>query len=742
MLSTVSTTEILQTISATYADPHRILGMHQVSTGGVDKLFVRALIPTATKIAALDPATGQRWELSKIHADGFFEGEVTERDKWFRYQLDILFENDESFTCYDPYSFTPVLSDLDLFLLGQGTHYQAASKMGANVMCVDGVDGVLFAVWAPNAARCSVVGSFNNYDGRRHTMRLRQNSGIWELFIPGLKQYDRYKFEIKTRAGVLLQKSDPFAKFCELRPSTNSLVYDLSKYTWADGAWLDSRNSSHPLSGPINIYELSLSSWKKNEVDGGFMTYGQLAHELVPYVVDMGYTHIELMPVMEHPFDGSWGYQVTGYYAPTSRHGNPDEFKYFVDYCHRHNIGVILDWVPAHFPKDAHGLEKFDGSALYEHEDPRQGEHPDWGTLVFNYGRQEVKNFLIANALFWIEEYHIDGLRVDAVASMLHLNYSKNDGAWIANRYGGNIDLDAVEFIKHMNSVVLGAHPNVLMIAEESTSYEGVSRPVAHDGLGFSLKWNMGWMNDFLTYMSRDPLYRRYHHTFLTFGMMYAFTENFILVLSHDEVVHGKKSLLSKMPGDMWQKFANLKAAFGFMYGHPGKKLLFMGGEFGQFIEWDERRPLDWFLLEYEHHRQMLDFTRDLNHLYRQERACWYDDFAAPGFSWIDPDDHSRSIVSFARFTDNDDETLIFVINFTPNPVEDHRVGLHHVADYIEILNSDHPKYGGSGVINTEVLRCDEILCNGMQYSVGLRLPPLGVTVLKAIENGKLKIEN
>ena len=732
MLSTVSMTNILQITGATHSDPHQILGMHEVEVGGKEKLFVRVFVPDAQRISVLDPNTYEKWRLEKIHADGFYEGEITGRSKWFRYMLEAEFLNNEQFLYHDPYSFPLVLTDFDMFLFGQGTHYEAAYKLGANVTTVDGIEGVLFALWAPNAARCSVIGNFNNYDGRRHVMRLRQSSGIWELFVPDLKQYDRYKFEIKTRDGVLLQKSDPYAKFSELRPSTNSLVFDIRNYKWNDNDWIDSRNKHHPLNGPINIYEVNLGSWKKTP-SGEFMTYVDLAHELVDYVVKMGYTHIELMPVSEFPYDGSWGYQVTGYYAPTSRFGNPDEFKYFVDHCHKHNIGVILDWVPAHFPKDAHGLEKFDGTALYEHEDPRQGEHPDWGTLVFNFGRQEVKNFLIANALFWIEEYHIDGLRVDAVASMLYLNYSKNDGSWVSNRYGGNMNLDAIEFIKHMNSVILGRYPHVLMVAEESTSYEGVSRHVDNGGLGFNLKWNMGWMNDFLAYMSREPIYRRYHHTFLTFGMMYAYSENFVLVLSHDEVVHGKKSLLSKMPGDIWQKFANLRVALGFMYGHPGKKLLFMGGEFGQFIEWNEKRPLDWFLLEYDHHNQMQTFTHDLNHLYKNERAMWFDDFAERGFSWIDVNDHSRSVISFARFSDNPDETLIFICNFTPNPIEDHRIGLHHVSDYIEILNSDDAKYSGSGVVNTEVLRYQEILCNDRQYSVGLRLPPLGVVVLKAV---------
>ena len=732
MNPTLSATEILQIIGATYADPHQLLGMHNVTIKGKTKQFVRVFIAGASNIKVLKPNSQKEWVLQKIHNEGFFEGEVDTENKWFRYELDITLENGINYTTYDPYTFAPVIQNLDIHLFAQGTHYKIFEKLGANTMTIDGIAGVLFAVWAPNAARVSVIGSFNNYDGRRHAMRLLENSGIWEIFIPGLQNYDRYKFEIKTSNGILLQKSDPYAKFAELRPSTNSLVYDISQYNWDDSKWYEKQKTTHPLSGPINIYELSLGSWKKTPNDN-FMTYTQLAHELVPYVKDMGYTHIELMAILEHPYDGSWGYQVTGYYAPTSRYGNPEEFKYFVDYCHKNGIGVLLDWIPAHFPKDAHGLEKFDGSGLYEHEDPRQGEHHDWGTLIFNYGRNEVKNFLLSNAIFWIEEYHIDGLRVDAVASMLHLDYSKNKSDWIPNKYGGNYNLEAIEFIKHMNSIISQKHPNVLMIAEESTSYAGVSHSLEQNGLGFSLKWNMGWMNDFLSYMSMDQAYRRYHHNHLTFGMMYAYSENFVLVLSHDEVVHGKKSLLSKMPGDLWQMFANLRVAFGFMYGHPGKKLLFMGGEFGQFIEWNEKQPLDWFLLDFEHHRQMQSFTKDLNHLYKAEKAFWFDDFSEKGFNWIDCDDYLRSIVAFARKTNNLDETLIFACNFTSNPIEDHRLGLDYVCNYIEIFNSDHPKYGGSGVINTEILIPQEILCNGRKYSIGLRLPPLGVTILKPV---------
>ncbi|MCL2350553.1 MAG: 1,4-alpha-glucan branching protein GlgB [Defluviitaleaceae bacterium] len=731
---TATCTEVLQIIHAEYADPHRVLGMHATPHG----LFARVFVPDAVSVHVLCQATSECWPLTQIHEDGFFEGEITGHDEWFLYQLEIDFGGDNLHVGYDPYSFAPILTEYDMHLFATGTHYNLAEKLGANPMVAAGVAGVNFAVWAPNAARVSVVGEFNNYDGRRHPMRLRPDGGIWELFIPGLATYDTYKFEIKTPRNEIFQKTDPFAKFNQMRPSTNSLVYDLKGFEWEDENWLKKRDSAHPLSGPINIYEVNLSSWKKGEYlpdsDSDFLTYREIAHELVDYALEMGYTHLELMPITEYPYDPSWGYQVTGYYAATSRFGNPHDFKYFVNHCHKNGIGVILDWVPAHFPKDAHGLAHFDGTALFEHQDPRQAEHPDWGTLVFNYSRKEVKNFLIASALFWIEEYHIDGLRVDAVASMLHLDYSKYDdaGGWVANEYGGNINLGAQEFIKHMNSIMKEKHPNVLMIAEESTSFAGVTRPVADDGLGFSLKWNMGWMNDFLKYMELDPIHRAHHHTLLTFAMMYNHTENFILVLSHDEVVHGKKSLLNKMPGDLWQKCANLRAALGFMYGHPGKKLLFMGSEFGQFIEWDEKRPLDWFLLEYDHHQQIQNFVKDLNHLYKKERTFWFDDFGERGFKWIDADDAARSIASFARFTDKPDETIIIICNFTPNPIEEHRIGLHHPTTYIEILNSDHPKYGGSGVINTAPLKPEKITSNHMEYSIGLRLPPLGVVILKA----------
>jgi len=729
MIFTATTTEILQIVNAEYADPHRILGMHIVQS----KLYVRAFVPHCAAVSAFDPATGEKWTLMRVHDAGFFEGCITGRNTWFCYQLVIDHDgtNNNVHIIRDPYSFAPVLTDYDMHLWANGTHYEIVNKLGANFMTSDGVEGVNFAVWAPNAARVSVIGDFNNYDGHRHPMRLRPQCGIWELFIPQIPQYDAYKFEIKTQNGEILQKSDPFAKFNQLRPSTNSLIYDVDGFEWSSP-----RRDRHcpPANAPLNIYEVHLGSWQKPENGGkdDFLTYNELAHQLVDYVLKMGYTHIELLPISEHPFDPSWGYQVTGFFAPTSRFGNPHEFKYFVNHCHKHGIGVILDWVPAHFPKDAHGLAGFDGTALFEHADPRQAEHPDWGTLVFNYGRKEVSNFLIASALFWLEEYRIDGLRVDAVASMLYLDYSKEEsGFWVANEHGGNVNLAALEFIKHLNSIVAEKFPHALMIAEESTTFPNVTKPVADGGLGFTLKWNLGWMNDFLKYMSLDPIHRAHHHNLLTFAMMYHHTENFILVLSHDEVVHGKKSLLDKMPGDLWQKCANLRAALGFLYAHPGKKLLFMGGEFGQFIEWDEKRPLDWFLLEHNHHRQIQDFARDLNHIYFTEPALWERDFEEGGFTWIDADDNSRSVISFARFAKNPADTLIVVINFTPNPIEEHRVGLHHISAYHEIINSDDKKYGGSGTTNPNIIKPENITSNHISHSIKLRLPPLGVVILK-----------
>lgn len=617
-------------------------------------------------------------------------------------------------------------------MFGEGNHYKIFDKLGAHPLQIKNVSGVNFAVWAPNAKRVSVIGDFNNWDGRQNPMRARKNSGVWELFIPGLKNFDKYKFEIKTQENYILKKSDPYGNFAQLRPDNASVIFDINKYKWNDATWRSLRTKNPPTSGPINIYEVHLGSWKRIvEEDNRFLTYREFADEIVPYIKKMNYTHIELMPIAEHPFDGSWGYQVTGYYAVTSRYGTPEDFMYLVDKCHQNNIGVILDWVPAHFPKDEHGLARFDGTALYEHSDPRMGEHPDWGTLIFNYGRCEVKNFLIANALFWIEKFHIDGLRVDAVASMIYLDYSKKEGQWLPNKFGGNENLDAIEFMKHMNSVICGKYPEILMIAEESTAWPGVSRPVEQNGLGFNLKWNMGWMNDFLTYMQKDPIHRKFHHNNLTFSMIYAYTENFILVLSHDEVVHGKGSLISKMPGDLWQKFANLRVAFGFMIGHPGKKLSFMGNEFAQFDEWNENKSLDWHLLNFESHEKFQTYIKDLNEIYCNEKTLSYDDFTNNGFEWIDCNDSDRSVVSFMRKGKNPNDIIIFVCNFTPVPLLTHRIGVPFPGIYKEILNSDDLKYGGGGIVNSNIIQSEKIEWNWRQNSIGLKIPPLGVSIIK-----------
>ncbi len=732
MVTTTNLPELNQLVNAEHSDPHHILGMHPIVRRKKIQLVVRVFIPQARSITVVDAQdSALTYPASKTHLSGFFEAIIIDREP-FPYILDIEGHDGVRWTTADPYSFSPFITDMDMHLFGEGTHYQIFDKLGAHVKTIDGVQGVAFAVWAPNAVRVSVIGSFNSWDGRRNPMRLLGASGIWELFVPGVCIRDQYKFEIKTRDGALLEKSDPYGFFAELRPSHSSLVFDINRYAWQDEEWMASREKHDPMDGPVNIYEVHLGAWKRVLGDGNrFMSYLELTEQLIPYVKDMGYTHIELMPVEEHPFDGSWGYQVTGYYAPTSRYGSPDEFMAFVDACHQNGIGVILDWVPAHFPKDAHGLARFDGTALYEHQDPRQGEHPDWGTYIFNYGRKEVKNFLIANALFWLEKYHIDGLRVDAVASMLYLDYGKSHGQWIPNIYGGNQNLDAVEFIKHMNSVILGRMPHVMMIAEESTSWAGVSAPAEQGGLGFNLKWNMGWMNDMLSYMAKDPIYRKHHHNQLTFSIMYAYSERFVLVLSHDEVVHEKGSLLNKMPGDYWQKFANLRLFYGFMMGHPGKKLLFMGGELGQFSEWSEARALDWFLLDYEKHEKLQKYVQALNAFYTTDVPLWHNDFQGGGFDWIDCNNAEQSLVSFFRKGPEAHHITVFVCNFTPVVYHDYRVGVPLAGTYTEVLNSDDTSFGGSGVINPAPIKSEPIVMHSRGDSITLSIPPLGVSVLK-----------
>jgi len=735
----------MQIIDGEHANPHHVLGMHDVKNGHDENTVIRVFNPSAVGVEAYNPQNPNEYnKLEIVHQAGFFVISLS-KQQHFAYMLKFTGRDGQVWESYDPYSFAPQISEMDLHLFANGTHYEIFNKLGATVQNINGVDGVLFAVWAPNARRISVVGDFNGWNGLQNPMRRLGNSGVWELFVPGLKNYDKYKFEIKTLSGTFLQKSDPYAFFAELRPGTASMVYNIEGYEWNDSKWLASRKKKNPLDGPMNVYELHAGSWKRDDKEQRPLSWAELTLDLIPYVKDMGYTHIELMPIMEHPFDGSWGYQVTGFYAPTSRYGSPTEFMAFVDQCHQNGIGVILDWVPAHFPKDAHGLACFDGTHLYEHEDPRQGEHPDWGTLIFNYGRGEVKNFLIANALYWLEKYHIDGLRVDAVASMLYLDYGREHGQWIPNEHGGRENNDAVEFMKHMNSIVSDKYKNALMIAEESTAWEGVTRPAEHGGLGFHLKWNMGWMNDFLSYMGKDSIYRKHHHHHLTFSMVYSYSEKYMLTLSHDEVVHGKKSMIDKMPGDIWQKFANLRTAYAFMMGHPGKKLLFMGSEFGQFVEWNEATALEWFLLrDFDHHRQMQEFVRDLNKLYLKEKALWQKDFESDGFEWISCQDNERSIVSFYRKAEiprrskadqaamgPSHEFLVFACNFTPVPHLDYRIGLPAAGKYKEIINSDATKYGGSGIINPGALVAEEHLCDGRELSVPIKLPPLGVVVLQ-----------
>lgn len=628
-----------------------------------------------------------------------------------------------------------VFGDLDQYLFGQGTHYDIYKKLGAHLMEKGKKKGVYFAVWAPNAASVSVVGDFNDWEEEANPMVRVGEIGVYETFVPGARLGQLYKFCIETRDGRKLYKADPYASSGEMRPGTASKIADISKFKWSDGKWLEARAAWDHKEQPMSIYEVHMGSWMKHPASegnpDGFYSYKEFAHAITEYVKRMGYTHVELMGIAEHPFDGSWGYQVTGYYAPTSRYGKPEDFKYLVNYLHRNKIGVILDWVPAHFPKDAHGLAEFDGTCIYEHQDPRQGEHPDWGTKIFNYGKPEVKNFLLANALYWVEEFHVDGLRVDAVASMLYLDYGKQDGQWVANKYGGNQNLEAIEFFKHLNSCLLGRNPGAVMIAEESTAWPKVTGKVEDDGLGFSLKWNMGWMHDFLEYMKLDPYFRKYNHNKMTFSMTYAYSENYILVLSHDEVVHLKCSMLNKMPGYLDDKFENLKTGYGYMTGHPGKKLLFMGQEFGQLQEWSEARELDWYLLQEEKHRQLQDFVRDMLHLYKKYPALYAGDHDPQAFQWINANDGDRSIYSFVRMSPTGRNNLLFVCNFTPVERGDYRVGVPKRKQYQLIMNSADPAYGGKYAREQVIYKAEKKECDGKTYSFGYQLPPLSVAIFK-----------
>ena len=735
---TVKPHEVEAIAKSDHQDPFSVLGMHDIEYNGERAIVVRAHFTDAREAFVYVMAENKLHPMARIPNTGFFEAVFPERQEFFRYQLELVSEDGERRRFHDVYSFLPILSEDDLYLYGEGRHYRIYDKLGCHLMTIDGVAGALFAVWAPNAKRVSVVGDFNNWDGRKHLMRLRGSSGIWELFIPGMKEGELYKFEIKTRLDHLYLKTDPLGFAFQLRPETSSIVTNIEGFAWEDQGWLKQRARQNPQQQPVSVYEVHLGSWMRVPEDNNrFLSYRELAAKLIPYVKQLGFTHLEFLPVAEHPFDGSWGYQVTGFYAPTSRFGKPDDFMYFVNACHKAGIGVIVDWVPAHFPRDAHGLAYFDGTFVYEHADPRQGEHKDWGTLIFNYGRNEVRNFLTANALFWFEKYHIDGIRVDAVASMLYLDYSRKQGEWIPNRFGGRENIEAIEFIKELNTKVYELFPGVMTIAEESTSWPGVSHPVHLGGLGFMFKWNMGWMNDMLVYMSKDPIHRRYHHNMITFALLYAFHESFMLVLSHDEVVHGKRSLLDKMPGDMWQKFANLRTLYGFMYGHPGRKLLFMGGEFGQWIEWDFSKSLDWNLLDYDMHRQLQEYVKDLNHLYTNEPALFVNDLSYQSFEWIDFHDSDNSVVSFMRKNiGKEQDTLIFICNFTPVPRQGYRIGAPMKGFYRELINSDSLKYGGSGVGNADGLTAEELAWQGQPYSLNLMLPPLATVVFK-LEKGE-----
>lgn len=724
--------EIRLIVNADHWDPYHVLGAHICKKDGKKAVAIRAFLPEAQAAWVVDLTQNKQYRMERLHKDGFFEAIIPEKRDVFTYRIRKKTLDGTAEEFYDPYSFLPILTEFDLHLLGEGTHYRSYEKLGAHIMEVNSIPGVHFAVWAPNAKRVSVIGDFNRWDGRRHPMRVLGSSGIWEIFIPGLREGELYKFEIKTKTDQILVKADPYAFFSELRPKSASVVCSIASYPWNDQAWMDARRSRDWLASPISIYEVHLGSWMRvPEEHNRQLTYRELSERLVPYVKEMGFSHIELLPVSEHPLDASWGYQTIGYYAPTSRFGRPDEFMRFVDVCHQNEIGVILDWVPAHFPTDGHGLGEFDGTCLYEHEDPRKGFHPDWGTKIFNYGRKEVKNFLISNALFWCEKYHIDGLRVDAVASMLYLDYSRKEGEWIPNPFGGRENLEAIDFLKSFNEIVHRSYPGILTIAEESTAWPGVSKPVHLGGLGFSLKWNMGWMHDTLEYFSKDPVHRKYHHHNLTFSLLYAFSENFVLVLSHDEVVHGKRAMLSKMPGDIWQKCANLRALYGFMFAHPGKKLLFMGDEFGQWDEWNHDKSLDWHLLQFEHHRGLQKYISDLNNLYRTEPALHQVDYHHEGFTWIDFHDSDQSVIAFMRHASNRDDLLVVVCNFTPVPRVGYRVGVPVHRFYRELLNSDATIYGGSNMGNSGGIMADAMPWHGKPYSLKLTLPPLSVLFLK-----------
>jgi 1,4-alpha-glucan branching enzyme len=753
MTASIAPEQVERIVANQHQDPFEILGAHPLDgeNGNSTKWVVRTYQPTAKAVWALVPHERKQIPMQSVHHPNFFEC-IIETPELANYQFRIE-EGDRERVIYDPYAFrSPKLTDFDIHLFAEGNHHRIYEKLGAHLMEVNGVKGVYFAVWAPNARNVSILGDFNYWDGRKHQMAKRGN-GVWELFIPDLDIGEHYKYEVKNQDGHIYEKSDPYGFQSEVRPKTASIVTNLDDYTWNDEEWMERRRNTEALSQPISVYECHLGSWlhaaasepaqlpngetepvvvvSELKSEARFLTYRELAEKLIPYVKDLGFTHIELLPIAEHPFDGSWGYQVTGYYAPTSRFGTPEDFMYFVDQCHQNGIGVIVDWVPGHFPKDGHGLAFFDGTHLYEHSDPRKGEHKEWGTLVFNYNRHEVRNFLVANALFWFDKYHIDGMRVDAVASMLYLDYCRKEGEWVTNDYGGRENIEAADFLRQVNNLLFSYFPGVLSIAEESTSWPMVSWPTYVGGLGFNLKWNMGWMHDMLDYFSMDPWFRQFHQNNITFSMWYHHSENFMLALSHDEVVHGKSNIIGKMPGDRWQKFANVRCLFTYMFAHPGKKTLFMSMEFAQWSEWNVWADLEWQLLQYEPHAQLKQFMGDLNQLYKSEPSLYTQDFEEPGFEWIDCSDNRHSVVSFLRRDKLSDEFVVVVCNFTPQPHSHYRVGVPVHGFYTELFNSDSGKYGGSNMGNLGGKWADEWWFHGRPYSLDLCLPPLAVLVFK-----------
>ncbi len=724
--------ELDRLLASDQHDPFRVLGFHLIDQ---DKpaAVIRTFQPLAESVRLV--LNDQKLDMYKMRDEGLFEIVINDFTAPVEYCYEITQYNQIIKTIDDPYRALPALTDFDQHLFNQGTHYNIHETLGAHPCMVNNKPGIMFRVWAPSARRVSVIGDFNFWDGRIHQMRSIESSGIWELFIPGMSKGELYKFEVRAQDMSIHEKLDPIHFTAEVRPKTAAITTEDPNYDWQDKDWLKQRDTTTLYHAPMSIYEVHLGSWRRDPNDPErFLTYRELAATLIPYVKEMGFTHIELMPIMEHPLDESWGYQVTGYFAASSRFGSPEDFMYFVDQCHLQGIGLILDWVPSHFPTDGHGLGKFDGSSLYEHQDPRQGFSPEWGTYIFNYGRKEVVSFLISNAMFWLDKFHIDGLRVDAVASMLYLDYARKDGQWIANQNGGKENLEAIEFMKHLNSVVYDRFPGVTMIAEESTSFFGVSKPTDAGGLGFGYKWNMGWMNDTLAYFSRDPLYRKYHHNALTFSLLYAFSENFIMPLSHDEVVHGKKSLLAKMPGDEWQKFANLRLLFFYLWTHPGKKMIFMGNEFGQLSEWYCKTSLDWHLVEEKHrHQQVQEFVKSLNNFYKENNSLWEEDHNYTGFQWLDFKDVNNSIIAFARKGSNPADHLICLLNFTPEVHHGYKLGVLEDVEYQQVLSSDDEKFGGSNIQNPDIKQPIHEPFGEAPMHIRVSVPPLGGLIFKPI---------